>query len=107
MVEQSTEVVTPQPSTIGGAVATPQPRARWMLRVGIGFFILSCLSYLSLILLPFLTVSNGTRAILFGVLVGLGEGAFWVCALLVGTTVVRRYRRYLNPRNWFRHQAGA
>ena len=58
-------------------------------------------------LIAILSVSNGTRGILFVVLVGVGEGAFWVSALLVGTTVVRHYRRYLNPRNWFRRQAGA
>ena len=107
MVEQSAEVAAAQLTSGESITTAPKPRAPWMLRLGIGIFILSCLSYLSLLLLPFLHVSNGTRGILFVVLVGLGEGAFWVSALLVGTVAVRRYRRYLNPRNWFRHQAGA
>ena len=40
MVEQSSEVVAPQPPATQEAVTTSPPRARWTLRVGIGFFIL-------------------------------------------------------------------
>jgi len=31
----------------------------------------------------------------------LGEVAFWVAALALGREVFRRYRRYLDPRDWF------
>jgi len=30
----------------------------------------------------------------------LGEVAFWTAALVLGREVLRRYRRYLNPRGW-------
>ncbi|MBA3704288.1 MAG: transporter suffix domain-containing protein [Rubrobacteraceae bacterium] len=31
----------------------------------------------------------------------LGEVAFWVAALALGREVFRRYRRFLDPRDWF------
>jgi hypothetical protein len=31
----------------------------------------------------------------------LGEVAFWVAALVLGREVFRRYRRFLDPRDWF------
>ena len=31
----------------------------------------------------------------------VAEGAFWLAAILLGREVVRRYRRALNPLNWF------
>ncbi len=36
----------------------------------------------------------------------LGEGAFWISALLLGCEVVRRYRRFLDPRPWLRRLFG-
>ena len=31
----------------------------------------------------------------------LGEVAFWVAAPALGREVIRRYRRFLEPRDWF------
>ena len=31
----------------------------------------------------------------------LGDVAFWVAALALGREVIRRYRRFLDPRDWF------
>jgi hypothetical protein len=31
----------------------------------------------------------------------LGEVAFWVAAVVLGREVFRRYRRFLDPRDWF------
>lgn len=32
----------------------------------------------------------------------LGEVAFWASAVVLGREVFRRYRRYLDPRGWFK-----
>jgi len=31
----------------------------------------------------------------------LGEVAFWAAAVALGSEVFRRYRRFLDPRDWF------
>jgi hypothetical protein len=31
----------------------------------------------------------------------LGEVAFWVAAAVLGREVLRRYKRFLDPRGWF------
>ena len=51
--------------------------------------------------LLFAPLSGGWKAGAVSVLVVLAEGAFWLAAFVLGREVVRRYRRSLNPRNWF------
>ncbi len=78
------------------------PQRRWRNWIGVGFIVLSFALYAAFFGVPFLPLPNATKVVLAaGVVIG-GEVSFVVGGLFVGTQVVRRYRRYLNPRNWFR-----
>lgn len=78
---------------------------RWRNWIGIGFIVLSFVLYAAFFGVPFLPLPNATKVVLAAAVVIGGEASFVVGGLFVGTQVVRRYRRYLNPRNWFRRAA--
>ncbi|CAN5761470.1 hypothetical protein BH20ACT12_BH20ACT12_01720 [soil metagenome] len=46
-------------------------------------------------------LSAAQKAWTSSALLVLGEVAFWVAALALGREVFRRYRRFLDPRDWF------
>lgn len=70
-------------------------------RWGFGLIIASCILYGLLLVVPLLNVSIGTKTITATVLVISGEVSFWVGGIIVGKEVVKKYRRQLNPMNWF------
>ncbi len=85
------------------ATSTPaKPRARWVAWAGIGCIVLSFALYGFFFVVPFLPVTGTFKTVLLvGSVVG-GEALFAVGGLALGVQVVRRFRRYLNPVNWFR-----
>jgi hypothetical protein len=75
---------------------------RWTRSIGISLIVLSVMLYGAIFLLPLLPFSGKERLAAVPVLVVLGEVAFWGGGVLLGVEVVARYRRWLNPRYWFR-----
>lgn len=75
-----------------------RPRWRWVL--GGALLTVSVALPLAALVTLFLPFSVGWKAGVFSVLVVAGEVAFWLAALVLGREVVRRYRRFLNPRYW-------
>lgn len=51
---------------------------------------------------PFLPVGTATKVWLVPGFLVLAEVVFWGAALFLGREIVARYRRYFDPRNWFR-----
>jgi hypothetical protein len=49
----------------------------------------------------FFPLSSGQKVWAGSAFLVMGEVAFWVAALVLGREVVRRYRRFLDPRRWF------
>jgi hypothetical protein len=49
----------------------------------------------------FFPLSTGQKVWTGSAFLVMGEVAFWVAALMLGREVVRRYRRFLDPRGWF------
>ena len=49
----------------------------------------------------FFPLSSGQKVWAGSAFLVLGEVAFWVAALVLGREVVRRYRRFFDPRVWF------
>jgi hypothetical protein len=74
---------------------------RWTRSIGISLIAVSVILYGAILLLPFLPSSGKARLAAVPVLVILGEVAFWGGGALLGAEVVARYRRWLNPHNWF------
>ncbi|UKS23961.1 transporter suffix domain-containing protein [Paenibacillus sp. HWE-109] len=71
-----------------------------MKKLGIALLIASALAFLSAFTIPFL-VHSGTK--MTGWIAGLlvcSEVMFWTGGLILGKEVARKYRRYLNPKNW-------
>ena len=51
---------------------------------------------------PFLPLPAGWKVTLAAALAIAAEAVFWIAAFFLGREVVSRYRRYFDPRNWFR-----
>ena len=69
-------------------------------KVGMGFLIISLLTWIIPVVAPFTPFSTGVKA---GVITGaivFAEVMFWAGALLVGKEVAAKYKGYLNPKNW-------
>lgn len=71
---------------------------RW---IAILLIIASFILYGALFAIPFLPVNNATKVALAPTFIVMGEATFWVGGALIGQEVLRRYRRFLNPINWF------
>ncbi len=72
------------------------------LYAGYLFLVLSFAMYSLALLLPVFNLAAGTKTILFVIFVVIAEVSFVVSALMLGKEIVKRYRRYFNPLNWFR-----
>jgi len=68
----------------------------------LGVFVMPILLYAAIPVVASLSIPSSRKVAFSGVLVVAAEGTFLVSALILGREAVRRYRRYLNPRTWFR-----
>ena len=71
----------------------------WVLVLGV--FVVPIMFYAMLLVVPFLPLTTGQKVWVSTGLVVAAEGTFLISALILGRQAVRRYRRFLNPRNWF------
>ncbi len=71
----------------------------WVLVIGV--FVAPTVLYSLLLVVPFLPLTTGWKLWVSTGLVVVAEGTFFISALVLGREAVRRYRRLLNPRNWF------
>jgi len=74
----------------------------WLKKAGIALVILSCAFYGALLLVPFTPYTVGVKVIISSVLVFLGEASFWIGGFILGREIVMKYRKYLNPLQWFK-----
>jgi len=73
-----------------------------LFRIGIILITVSTLLFASLLIIPFLNISNEAKLSATTIMVILSEITFWTGGLLVGKEVIARYKKYFNPLNWFR-----
>lgn len=66
-----------------------------MKKLGILFILLACMSWISIIVLPFLSFSLSMKATLIAGAVVLGEVFFWIGTILLGKEVISKYKSYL------------
>ncbi len=74
----------------------------WKFKTGIALIIVSTLFFLSLVGVPFLSVTGKVKITLSTILLILGELTFWTGGLLLGKELLNKYKVYLNPKNWRR-----
>lgn len=63
--------------------------------------VLSFVLYGLIFVVPFLPLTFAQKAVVIPVLVVTGEVTWWIGVAIVGKQVVSKYRKYLNPCNWF------
>lgn len=85
-----------------GATAAQQKKKATLTRLGVILIILSCILYAAILLVPLSSFSTGTKVAITGGLVIAGEATFWIGGIILGKEAVTRYRKNLNPMNWFK-----
>jgi hypothetical protein len=60
--------------------------------------------YAAVPVVPFLPHTTAQKIGLSSGLLVAAEAVFWVAALFVGKEVISRYRRFFDPRAWFRRR---
>ncbi len=78
----------------------PRTGSGWR-SLGIFLVVYSFVAYGLLLAVPFVPLAAAGKVLLSSLLVGSGEVTFWVGGALLGKEVVGRYKKYLNPLNWF------
>lgn len=74
----------------------------WYFKCGIVLLIVCVLAFLTIPVIPFLQMGNGTKVTISAILFVIGEATFWAGAILVGKELLAKYTSRLNPRNWFK-----
>jgi len=69
--------------------------------LGIVLLVAAILFWVAAPAVVFFPLSAGQKVWVGSASLVMGEVAFWVAALLLGREVVRRYRRFLDPRGLF------
>jgi hypothetical protein len=69
--------------------------------LGIALLVAAVLFWVAAPALVFAPLSAGQKVWAGSAFLVLGEVAFWAAALALGREVFRRYRRFLDPSDWF------
>ena len=70
-------------------------------KVAILLVVLSFILYGLIFVVPLLPLSIAQKASLVPILIVSGEATWWIGVAIVGKQAVTKYRKYLNPCNWF------
>jgi hypothetical protein len=90
-LEEQTNIQHPYPPVSG-----------WKKYIGYVFLASSFLSYVLALSLPLTNISIASKALLFAIFITIAEVSFVISAVILGKEYVIKYRRYLNPLNWFK-----
>jgi hypothetical protein len=69
--------------------------------LGIALLAAAVLFWVAVPAVVFFPLSAGQKVWVGSAFLVLGEVAFWAAALALGREVIRRYRRFFDPRDWF------
>jgi hypothetical protein len=88
-------------SRLGNESQTPASgRRAWILVIVL--LVVPGALYAAIPVVPFLPLTTAQKIGLSSGLVVVAEVIFWVAALFVGREAISRYRRFFDPRAWFR-----
>ncbi|MCR8644238.1 transporter suffix domain-containing protein [Paenibacillus sp. N1-5-1-14] len=71
-------------------------------KLGMLLIILSFVLYGIAAVVAFTPIPTNTKMIVTPIFIVLGEVAFFVGGIIFGKEVMKRYRKQLNPMNWFK-----
>ncbi|MFD1019593.1 transporter suffix domain-containing protein [Thalassobacillus hwangdonensis] len=70
-------------------------------KIGLFLIISSVLVWvIAPVLIPFLPLTNGMKAITITTSLVIGEIIFWIGAVMVGKEAAKKIRKSFNPKNW-------
>ena len=72
--------------------------------IAIILIILSCIAFGLIFVVPFLSLTVAAKGIFVTALVVIMEVAWWAGIAIVGKQVITKYKKFLDPRNWFSHE---
>lgn len=73
-----------------------------LFQSGVALLMVACFLWVSILVVPFLPLADPYKAGAVGLLLIVGEIAFWLGTVLTGRVFVERYKKYLNPKHWKR-----
>ncbi len=77
-------------------------KKNWKFKLGLTLIILSVFVFASLLLIPFLKIDARDKITVTTIIIVIGEITFWSGGLLLGKELFKKYKSYLNPKNWFK-----
>jgi hypothetical protein len=77
-------------------------QTRIQAKLGLILIVASCLLWAAVLVVPLLPFTLTDKATIIAILVIVSEVIFWLGILLVGKELAHRYRRQLNPIEWWR-----
>lgn len=86
---------------------TGSQRPDWRIRVGFALVVIACLLWGLLFVIPLLPITTGQKAFWWLASLIAAEVLFWVGAVVAGPAVIRKYRRWIDPRRWFAKERDA
>ncbi len=72
--------------------------------IGLILIGLSAVFFGLIFVVPFLPLTVTTRSVLVTACIISLEVAWWAGVAILGKQVITKYKRYLNPRNWFNRE---
>ncbi len=82
------------------AVPETSRRKKWLYATFL--LVIPSLLYTVAVVVPFLPLATSAKVWAAGGFVLAAEIVFWGTAIIIGKEVAKRYRRFFDPRNWFR-----
>lgn len=79
-------------------------RKKFTYKLGIGLLICYPFIWLVPVIAPFTSLSVEMKAAVVAGAIAFAEVVFVVGVVFVGKEVVKKYRKRLNPRNWFKRR---
>lgn len=75
----------------------------WKLKLGVIMMIV-CIPFFIVIppIIAFMEFSNSFKVTASVVSIIIGEVLFWGGGILVGADLLKKYKSYFNPKNWFK-----
>jgi hypothetical protein len=77
-------------------------QARINAKIGLVLIIISSLMWVVILFIPISPVPIAEKALVVTSLIAISEVIFWLGILLAGKELAHRYRRQLNPIEWWR-----
>ena len=77
-------------------------KKHWQIKLGIFLMIFSGVFFGATFIIPLFDIPTKTKIVLSTTSLVLMEVVFWSGGLLVGKELFAKYKKQLNPKNWFK-----